>query len=283
MVKKQAFILILFLLYVTVVNAQILNIEKLAPTLNLSDNFLNSLEKCTNHESEKSAFLDGADSRLSYKIEKKNNNTCSLQVVADTDHYVHIEQNCIFPMNIVKEYAVALRRFNEKKYSLFKDTFLINKDEDYQKATEIMQNLDFCRFKRSKIDNTKEIRENLPRCYRTKSEEFVENAIVTREIVGRDKDFNCGYHYTIWRPETTIEKKFFANVRNMFIPSNEMKFHYLCSFDTEQKKEYLLLLESLVLPEEEGENFTAVSNFSSKIELEFIINNCEYIVDSTKK
>ena len=68
----------------------------------------------------------------------------------------------------------------------------------------------------------------------------------------------------------------------MFIPSNELHFHYACSFNQEQQDEYLLLLESLVLPEEEGDNFTSVSNFSSKIELEFIINHCEYIVNEEK-
>ena len=283
MIKKQIGLLTLSFFYVAAAGAQILNIEKLSPTLNLSADFLDALETCTDHKSERSAFSEGSETKITYEIEKKDNNTCALQIVGQTDHYVHIEQNCLLPMEKAREYATTLRQFNAKRYSLFKDTFAINKDENYIAAAAIMQNPDFCRFKRLEIDNTKEIRENLPACKRTKNEELVENAKISREIAGRDENFNCKYYYTLWRPETQIEKKPFANVRNMFIPSNEMNFRYACSFNEVQKKEYLMLLESLVLPEEEGYNFTAVSTFSSKIELEFIIKHCEYVPNKKNK
>lgn len=277
--------LILSLITTFQANAQILNIDKMAPTLNLSPDFLNSLEQCSDYTDQKSVFTDGSEASLRYEVKKDGAEKCRLIVVAETDHYVHIEQNCLFPLQTAAQYAIALRKFNDKHYSIIKETFELNKDENYKIAAEIMQNSDLCRFTRTEIDNTKGIRENLSACQKIKTEEKVKDGIITREIFGRDNNFNCHYDYTLWMPAPDVShiKTTSAKLQKQLDNLSDMSFHYTCSFDDDDKREYILLLESLVLPQEEGYNFTSVGTFNSKIETEFIINHCEYVPNKSLK
>ena len=260
--------------------AQILNIDKMAPTLELPQGFLDSLENCTEYNEVKSVIKDGIESKIRYVVREDNDQKCFLLVVADTDYYVHIEQDCTLPRKTAAEYAVALRKYTQKKYSLIKDTFRLNMDMNYIKASEIMQNSDLCHFTRRKVDNTKDIRDNLMKCNPATSEERVREGTIFRRIEGPEENSNCRMYFTLWIPKPDISKLKVKSEKDKKQLENlkDKKFTYLCSFDNDQRREYNRLLGSLVLPEEKGYDFTSVATFSNRLELAYIIHHCEYIV-----
>ena len=58
----------------------------------------------------------------------------------------------------------------------------------------------------------------------------------------------------------------------------EAHYHYACAFDDDKRKEYLTILEALVVPEEDGFDFSAVQRFTQASEMEFIYKNCFFVV-----
>ena len=282
---RRLYFLISFLMIALPAKAQILNIDKMAPTLELPAEFLDSLETCSEYNEIKSMTKDGIESKIRYIVREDEDKKCFLLVVVDTDYYVHIEQACTLPRETAAEYADALRQYTRKKYSLVKDTFALNKDKDYLKASEIMQNSDLCRFTRDEIDNTKELRRVLRDCKPIASEEKVQEGTIYRRIEGPDENSNCLYYFTLFVPKPDISKlrvKSEAD-RKQLEKLKDKQFTYRCSFDNDQRIEYTYLLRSLVLPEEEGYDFTSVSTFSHKIELAYILHHCEYVIEPKLK
>ena len=240
--------------------AQILGMGINFEKLNLPEPFLQSMEKCTPYKFSRTAKNDDISVKTTYSITPAADKQCRLYIEGHTNVSVHITQDCTFTPEQAQSYADALRRYQAKGYSPRWDGHKIEKDADYQAAYKIMSDRKICRFMRQKVDYTQEIRENLPQCTPVAQEEITASIKVNRQIHKTQED-KCLYSFTI----TQLPKDSAAAAKTLTFD---------CALDAKQREQYLLILEALVIPEEEGYDFSAVQRISVAEELNFILDNC---------
>ena len=246
-------------------SAQILNMSLHFDKLNLSEEFLSNLELCRFFSYEDFKESQNVEVKTTYSVVGMKDNLCRLMVEGETNTQIKIVQTCALPLDKAKEYATALRNFQAKKYSPLKDKDIYLQDEDYLKAVAIMEDRNFCHVMRYDIDNTKQIRDNWVQCQPAQQSEVYINLEIIREILGNNNQ-GCGYMYSLQK-KTDVSNK------------PQYKFDFKCNFSDEQKEKYLQILQSNVMPMEEGLDFSSVMRISLKEEMEFIINNCEYLIE----
>jgi len=259
--KKIPAIVIITLCYPLMAAAQILNLATRGDLASLPLEFFLSLGSCENYEQAISTEDSGVSATTVYRVKKIDDNHCDLEVEAKTSIGVRIVQNCSFDKDKAYEYADSLYQFQSRKYNTRRFMEVALQDEDYQHAANIMSDEKYCHFFRDEIDNTKELREKLLSCEAVKNEETTGNLWIFREISGV-KDDKCALSLTIRRVQKSGEKPEDGGLK------------YFCNFDEAQKKEYLAVLESMIIPAEKGYNFTSVQRFGTKDELHFIGENC---------
>ena len=253
-----------FLLFATSVNAQILSIGVDFEKLNLPEQFYQSLENCTKYSYVKPATSEDVSVSTTYSVAPAENNLCRLFVEGTTNVSVHITQECEFLREQAKAYANALRQYQAKGYSPRWDGNKIEADVDYQAAYAIMSNRQLCRFKRDKIDHTQKIRTQLPLCTPVKQTETTATITLNRQILGAEDEL-CRYIVTMQSNKNTDK------------PSKQIVFN--CKLDKQQVQQYVEILESAVVPEEEGYDFSAVQRLSPAEEMDFIMDNCVFRTD----
>ena len=260
--KKTPALVIIALCYPLMATAQILNLATRGDLASLPLEFFISLGSCENYEQSINTEDSGVSATTVYMVKKIDDNHCDLEVEAKTSIGVRIVQNCSFDKDKAYEYADALYQFQSKKYNTRRYMKQALQDENYQKAADIMSNEKYCHFFRDEIDNTKELRQKLIDCEPIKNNETTGNLWLIREIIGKEDD-KCVFSFTIKRDAKDKKSTESEGVR------------YLCNFDEAVKKEYLAVLESMVILAEKGYNFTAVQRFGTKDELQFIGEHCE--------
>lgn len=242
-------------------NAQILGMGINFEKLNLPEPFLQNLENCTAYQFSQTAVSDDIEVKTTYRIAPTQNSLCHLHIDGQTNVSVNILQDCKLTLSQAQTYADALRNYQKKSYSPRLDGAKIEKDPDYLRALKIMSDRHVCRFVRQKIDHTDKIRQNLEKCAPATQEETSASLKVERQIIGSEDD-NCHYTFKI----TQLSKEDASNLRE--------KLKFSCAFNAEQRARYLQILENLVIPEEEGYDFSSVQRISVVEELNFILDNC---------
>ncbi|MBR6355652.1 MAG: hypothetical protein IKR92_02250 [Alphaproteobacteria bacterium] len=241
--------------------AQILGMGINFEKLNLPEPFLQNLEKCQTYKFMQTAANHDIEVKTTYSITPTENKLCRLYIEGHTNVLVHISQDCKLTLEQAKNYAEALRRYQAKGYSPRWDGHKIEKDLDYLAAYQIMSDRKLCRFVRQEVDFTKEIRKNLPQCTPTTQEEITAAIKVERQIQ-KAQDDKCLYSFKV----TQLPSKDTAGtVRTI---------GFNCALDSALRERYLQILEALVLPEEEGYDFSTVQRISVAEELDFILDNC---------
>lgn len=203
-----------------------------------------------------------------YRIEPTDNNLCRLTIDGTTNVSVHITQNCDLSSEQAQTYAQALRRYQAKDYSPRWDGDRIETDEDYKTAYSIMSNRKICRFHREKIDHTQNIRAHLPTCTPGEETEITATVTANRKIIGKEKD-TCLYRFSLKNRHTADNTK----------DENDKQIVFDCRLNSEQTAEYLQILDAMVIPEEDGYDFTAVQRISPVEEMNFILDNCTFNAD----
>ena len=259
--KKRTTLFFITLLYPAMAAAQILNLATRGDLASLSLNFFLSLGNCEDYEQSINTEDSGVSATTVYRVKKTDNNHCKLEVEAKTSIGVRITQNCDFDKDKAYEYADALYQFQSKKYNTRRYMEYALQDEDYLRAADIMSNEKYCNFLRDEIDNTKGLRKSLANCEAIKNIETTGNLWIIREIEGI-KDDKCAFNLTIRKAHKIGDEPKQGGLK------------YFCLFDESLKKEYLSVLESMVIPAEKGYNFTSVQRFGSKDELSFIGEHC---------
>lgn len=234
-----------------------INFEK----LNLPEPFLQSLEQCSAYKFSHAATNNNVEVKTTYSVAPAENKLCRLHIEGHTNVSVHISQDCTLTHEQAKNYAEALRRYQAKRYSPRWDGHKIEKDPDYLAAYAIMSDRKLCRFMRQEVDYTKKIRENLPQCTPTTQEEITALIKVERQIQKAQND-KCLYSFRI----TQMPKKDTAGT------AHTVGFN--CALDSALRERYLQILEALILPQEEGYDFSTVQRISVAEELNFILDNC---------
>lgn len=261
--------------------AQILDMSVDLSPLHLTDDFLRSLYYCKQYSGEKSTSLEKVKVKTVYNVLGMKDDKCQLKVEGFTNTSVHITQECNLTPEQAQQYADALSNYQVHKYSPRFDEKQINSDPDYQKAMDIMGNPDICTVMRDKIDHTSEIRAKLPDCLPIKSEEEILGSKVTREIVGVEninKENLCHFRFTYWEPKpdtSHLSQDILAKAPEI----KDAEFKYDCLWNEQIKQEYYNVLDSFVIPEEEGYDFSAIDRPNSWEEMNFIIRNCQYVAD----
>lgn len=242
--------------------AQILGMGINFEKLNLPEPFLQSLEQCATYKFSQTAANNDVEVKTTYNIAPLENKLCHLHIDGHTNVLVHISQDCKLTLEQAKNYAEALRRYQAKRYSPRWDGHKIEKDPDYQAAFAIMSDRKLCRFVRQEVDYTKKIRQNLTQCAPVAQEEITAAIKVERQIL-KEQDGKCLYSFKI----THLPKKDTSGTAQQTIGFN-------CAFDSILRERYLQILDALVLPEEEGYDFSTVQRISVAEELNFILDNC---------
>lgn len=243
------------------VQAQILGMGINFEKLNLPEPFLKSLEQCSHYKFSQTAANDDVEVKTTYSVAPTENKLCRLHIEGHTNVSVHISQDCTLTHEQAQKYADALRRYQAKGYSPRWDGRKIEKDPDYLEAFAIMSDRKLCRFVRQKVDYTQKIRENLPQCTPVTQEEITASIKVVRQILEAQDD-KCLYSFKV----TQMPKKNSADT--------ERTVGFDCAFDSAKREQYMQILEALVLPEEEGYDFSTVQRISVAEELNFILDNC---------
>lgn len=263
------------LLYSGQGRAQILDMSVDFSPLQLSDDFLQSLSDCTPYQGAKNASYKNLEVRTVYNIAGIIDDKCVLKIDGYTNASVHITQTCSLTLDQAKEYSEALKNFQSKKYRPRFDQNNIAKDVDYKKAVRIMKNNKVCRFVRDEIDNTADIRKNLPDCISTESTENIMDSKVIRTINGF-YDNKCHFSFKMWQPKPDTSH-IAPQILEKAPPIDDITYHYDCEWTPEQIQSYIHILETFALPEEEGYNFHVIERANPWEEINFIINNCKYI------
>ncbi len=261
-------------------NAQILDMIGTKDKLNVPPEFLSNLYDCTPFETTVKSAPDGVVTKMIYRVVGFENEKCVMQIDGYTNVNVHITQKCIFTHEQAQTYANAVFSFQNKGYYSYKEFNLIEKDPDYIAASAIMTNSDICRFHRDEIDLTPVFRKKLTACETYEEVQHLDSVDITRKIVQKNNDI-CKLQITFTQnlPDLRlradkITPELQKHIDN-FKPAN---YNFNCAFNQEKKNEYLAVLQSLVVPEEEGFDFSAVQRYGQDSEFQFIFQNCEFLV-----
>ena len=255
-------------------SAQILSVDVYLDKLALPNGFTASLEKCQPFHAEKPLRRKDVAVNTVYTIDGMQDGMCELHITGVTNTSVEIHQDCALPADVAKTYAHALQRFQDRKYSQKWDAYYIEKDADYQAALKIMSDPEYCNFYREEIDNTQEIRRNLPACTPTEQAEITSGLELSRQIIGL-KDDLCVYKFSAQKTDK-VDHVLLKNVppKTESYFSDTMLLAYTCAFTEAQAREYMLILESEIIPAEDDFDYAAVWHMSPKEELEFLRENC---------
>lgn len=256
MLRKFALSSLLFL-YSGSVAAQILNLSAKGEWLPLDDDFLLNLADCIEDLRINSSDYNGVSTTNQYVIKKITDEQCEFKVLSKSNTGLNITQNCIFTKSEAYDYANALYRFWQKGYNLKRKNTQMLKDEDYLAAEKILKNDKICQVHRDALDFTKEFRVNLASCRAFENEENRGNSHIIRRIKGYQNE-KCDL---LWQIDVYEPKK--------------IKLQYLCNLSDEQLQDYEAILQTDVIPAEDGLNFSAVERYTSDLEIKFIIQNCE--------
>ena len=101
----------------------------------------------------------------------------------------------------------------------------------------------------------------LPQCTPITQEEITASIKVERQIQQEQND-KCLYAFKI----TQLPKKDSTETERTVI--------FNCALDLTLREQYLQILEALILPQEEGYDFSNVQRISVAEELNFILDNC---------
>lgn len=279
------------------VNAQILDMSVDLSSLRLTDDFLRSLYYCKPYHGEKSASYKKVRVKTVYDVSGMQDEKCKLKVEGFTNTSVHITQECSLTPEQAREYADSLSNYQAHNFNPRFDEQLINSNEHYQKAMKIMGNPDICTITRDKIDYTSEIRANLPECAPLKKTQEILGSKVTREIVGKEitkapdtrnvfqklinqnpEEEKCHFRFTYWEPKPDTSK-LSPEVLAKAPAIRDVEFKYDCMWDNKTLQDYYNVLDTFVIPEEQGYDFYAAERPNSWEEMDFIIRNCEYVPD----
>lgn len=262
--------------------AQILDMSVNLSLLHLTDDFLRSMYYCKPYEGERSVSNENVKVRTVYHVLGMREGKCQIKVEGFSNTSVHITQYCSLTPEQAKEYADSLSKYQVKKYSPRFDEKLINADPNYQKAVSIMNDPDTCTIIRDRIDNTHELRAKLPNCEPIKSSEEIMDSVVKRVIVGKTDSGLCKFLFTLWMPKP--DTSFISPIAmDKFSQTNgevkDVEFKYECLWNKALQKEYFNILNTYVIPEELGYDFSAIERPNSWEEMDFIIRNCSYVPD----
>lgn len=261
-------------------NAQILDMIGTKDRLNVPREFLSNLYDCTPFETTVKSAPDGVVTEMIYRVVGFENEKCVMQIDGYTNVNVHITQKCVFTSEQAQTYANAVFKFQNKGYYSYKEFNRIEKDPDYIAASAIMTNSDICRFHRDAIDPTPVFREKLTACENYEEVQHLDSVDITRRIVQKNNDV-CRLQITFTQNLPNLElraDKITPELQkriNNFKPAN---YNFNCAFNQEKKNEYLAVLQSLVVPEEDGFDFSAVQRYGQDVEFQFIFQNCEFLV-----
>ena len=258
--------------------AQILTVGVDDSALSLPEGFLSSLEQCLPYNGEKPLRRDNVAANTLFLIDGMQDGLCGLHITGITNSSVEIHQDCALPADVAKAYAHALQRFIDKNYSPRWHKQYIKKDSNYQAALKIMSDTKYCKFYRKEIDNTENIRKNLPACRAAQQTEITSGMEISRQIIGL-KNGLCEYRFTAQKTDE-IDHVMLKNVP----PTTQSKFSddvylsYTCALTEKQSEYYLLILESETVPAEEGYDYAAIWHISQREELDFLRENCVFKV-----
>lgn len=269
--KKMRFFWGLLMCYVPCVSAQILNFSASGNALNLPQGFINSLRVCAAYKQTVDDTDKGLTTRMQYEVlGYDSENKCRMAIQGSNNNGVKITQKCSLNKDLAAQYADTLERFMRKKYRPRKSReydFILH-DADYEAAVAIMENPRNCSFYREEIDNSAEIRRNLPDCTPAEQTEINANLQIQRQILGQYGEYCRIFYKVVELRENPYKENDFVSV----------EYPYECNFNDAQKDEFAEILAAGVIPAEEGLDFSAVQRFDSKEEIAFVIKNCEFKV-----
>lgn len=261
-------------------NAQILNMSDTQEYLSVPIDFLQSIHDCSAYEKTVMSAPEGVETKMVYKVNGLKNDKCEVTVDGYTNVNVHIKQSCLFTPEQAAEYASSISRYQSKHYYFHKDIDRILYDEDYLAATKLMTNDDICQFHRDGIDVTSEFRKKLADCIPYTETQKLESVDIKREIKELANGI-CKIDVTFTQRLPNMElraDKITPRMWKYIDKFKEANYPYACAFNEFKRDEYLRILEALVVPEEDGFDFSAVQRFSQASEMEFIYKNCTYVV-----
>ena len=275
---KKIGLVFLVLLLPNTCFAQILNLLGTKEKLAVPVEFLVNMADCEPYETKVVSAPEGIKTETIYKVLGMKKGKCDFQIEGLTNSVVHITQKCSLTLEQADKYAEAIYNFQNKEYSSYKLRKQIYEDTDYIAASEIMTDEKLCRFHRDAIDQTADWRQNLQTCSPFKDSSQLNSVAVTRQVIGLVND-KCLFKVTFTQKLPDMKRrpeKFSLRVQHLIDNFNEADYQYVCEFNDEIKNEYIKLLETMVIPAEDGFDFSAVQRFTMLPEMEFIAQNCTY-------
>ena len=274
-----SFVICFLSCFATSANAQILDIIGTKERLNVPQEFLTNLFNCKPFETTVKSAPDGVVTTMIYNVAGFENKKCVMQIDGYTGVNVHIMQKCAFTPEQAKTYANAVFKFQNKGYYSYKQFNLIEKDPDYLTASQIMTDSNICQFHRDKIDLTPVFRKKLAACQNYEEVQHLNSVDITRRIVQKNNDI-CRLQITFTQNLPDLElrsDKITPELQQHIDSFKPAVYNFNCAFSQEKKNEYLAILQALVVPEENGFDFSAVQRYGQNSEFQFIFQNCEFL------
>lgn len=281
--KKYGLLLSIVILWCQPLHAQMLDMSGLVSSLQLSDTFINRLEKCEPYQESKTAELMSIKMDMSYDIKGWQNEQCVIDMDSKiTDIKFHSNQHCSFTPEILSQLIPAMREMTKtKKYTLENLSEIIS-SEAYQTATGIMMNEEICQIRRDAIDMTKELRKKLENCEPYTEAQHVGPVTLTRSIRGME-DGKCSFsmHVLLQKPDLSqLSGKMVDTMEKAMKDVADSHYDINCRFDSAELREYISILNAQVIPEASGAEAVhgAIKGGNPRAENEFLARKCETVM-----
>ncbi len=260
--------------------AQMFDFSSSMQPIQISEEFVNHLEKCSPYTEDKNTDFMDFDMNVTYTIKGRNaDGECEVEMYSEMTNINSI-QRCHFSDEDIAMYVPALRYVLKNMEYTPEGTQKMMKNEKWQLAMSMMMDEEKCKYFRSEVDMTKGLRAHLRNCSPYSDTQATGPTTITRRIVGQQGNA-CAFEEEIIQKaqdmSAIIGKDMPAELREAVENMPEMNINIKCNFSASQLQQYESILESMVIPAAEnmGDAIPNMNDFNPRAEAEFLQKNCQ--------
>jgi len=280
---KKSILMATLLVLPQIANAQLIDVSGFVQEAQVSEEYLNKLEKCEPYEESKTASMMGMTLSATYKVIGKEGSKCKVINDSSSDSMggISSSQTCLFSDEELEMYVKAMRKMLTRKEYTLENMAEMYQDEDYMTVMGMTMDEDICKTHRDAIDMTKELRTALSnRAPYSKTEQMGATEFM-REVKGKDGQ-SCNYvmQMTIKKPDlSNVSGELVESLKPLIEDMEEQWYRFDCSLSDEQVQKYTSILEKQIIPAsdsmDEMIDTMDEETFDPNAEMDFLNENCE--------
>ena len=265
-------------------NAQMFDFSNSMQPIQMSEEFVNHLEKCEAFSEDKNTDFMDFDMNVTYTIKGRNaEGECEVEMFSETMGIDSL-QRCHFSDDDIAMYVPAIRYVLKNMDYTVEGSQKMMKNEKWQLAMSMMMDEEKCKYFRSEVDLTKALRAKLRTCSPYSDTQETGPTTITRNIIG-EQNGRCAFEENIMQKaqdmSSIIGKDMPENLRDAITSMPEMHVKIKCKFDAAQLSQYEAVLKSMIIPAAESieDAIPDMDSINPRAEAEFLQQNCEMDMD----